>query len=297
MNEHKSVLIFGATGNIGGATAREMLKRNWQVRAVTRNPESEKALALASLGAEVVQADMEDRASLDRVFDGQTRVLSVQNWTTSGADGEIRQGKLVAEAAQAAGVEHLVYASAGTGDPNTGVPHFDCKLEVEAYMRDLGLSFTIVRPAPFMELLTEKEFFPPLAAWGAQVKIVGWDAPIPWVAVRDIGLLIANIYEDPDAWIGQDIEVYGDVRTMRQCREIFTMVDGKKPFRLSLPLGLFQKMAGEEFVLMWRWLDGMVKTEEPETLWQTVADSRRVNPEMLDMEDWLKMKRNGSRTS
>ena len=93
MQANKHVLIFGATGNMGGATARELLKRGWQVRAVTRNPESEKARDLAKRGAEVVQADMADRTSLDRVFEGMKRVFSVQNWTQHGTDGEIRQGK------------------------------------------------------------------------------------------------------------------------------------------------------------------------------------------------------------
>ena len=65
-------------------------------------------------------------------------------------------------------------------------------------MRGLGLPFTIVRPGPFMELLTDKEFFPPLSVWGAQIKILGWDKPIPWIAVRDIGIAVANIFEDDD---------------------------------------------------------------------------------------------------
>lgn len=107
----KQVLIFGATGNMGGAAARELLARGWQVRAVSRNPQSEKAQALAALGAELVRADMDDRGSLDAAFDGMTRVFSVQNWSTSSVDGEIRQGKLVANAARAAGVTHLAFSS------------------------------------------------------------------------------------------------------------------------------------------------------------------------------------------
>ncbi|HSM26031.1 MAG TPA: NmrA family NAD(P)-binding protein, partial [Anaerolineaceae bacterium] len=98
MNEKKQALIFGATGNIGGATTRELLKRDWNVRAVTRNPSSEKALELARLGANVVQANMDDPTSLNNVFEGMTKVMSVQNWSVSGVDGEIRQAKLVANA-------------------------------------------------------------------------------------------------------------------------------------------------------------------------------------------------------
>jgi uncharacterized protein YbjT (DUF2867 family) len=289
----KKVLIFGATGNAGGAASRELLQRGWRVRAVTRTPDSDKARALAILGAEVVHGDMNDRASLERNFAGMERVLSVQNWTAIGASGEARQGKLVADAAQAAGVQHLVYVSAGTGDPDTGVPHFESKLEVEAYMRGLGLPFTILRPAPFMELLTEKEFYPALGVWGAKIKILGWDAPIPWVAVHDLGIAIAKFFEHPETWVGQDVSLFGDIRTMRECRQTFMRVLGKKPFRIPLPLGLFQKMAGEEFVLMWRWLAGIVSERGPQYLNQILEESRRINPDLLDMESWLEMKRTG----
>lgn len=292
MEKNKLVLIFGATGNIGGATARELLKRGWHVRAVTRTPGSDKAEALAMLGAEVVQGDMEDRASLEVVFDGIPRVLSVQNWVTNGVEGEIRQGKLVANVARSAGVEHLVYASAGTGERGSGIPHFENKIVVEDYMRQLGLPFTIVRPTPFMELLSEKEFYPAMGTWGVEPKVVGWDTPLPWVAVHDLGLAISNVFEDPRTYIGQDITICSDVKTLAESQAIFTAIDGKKPLRIPLPVWMFGKMAGDEFVNMWRWMAGFVRDVGPEGLWDMVEASREVSPELLDMESWLQMKRN-----
>ncbi|MEN8183071.1 MAG: sulfatase-like hydrolase/transferase, partial [Myxococcota bacterium] len=249
-------------------------ERGWHVRAVTRNPQSDKALALAKLGAELVQADMDDRPSLEAAFDGMRHVFSVQSWGISGIEGEMRQGKLVAEVAKSADVKHLVYGSAGAGEPHSGIPHFDNKLVVEAHMRALGIPFTAVRPVPFMELLSEKEFFPALGAWGAEPKIVGWDTPIPWVAVRDIGVSIANIFDNPEAWIGREVTLCSDIKSLGECRAIFTAVDGKKPFRLPLPLWLFNKMAGDEFVQMWRWLVDFVAEAGMEGL-QEMADKSR----------------------
>lgn len=291
--QKKCVLIFGATGNIGGAAARELLKRNWQVRAVTRNPESEKAQTLKEFGAEVIQADMEDRPSLEKAFEGMQRVLSVQNWTKSGIEGEMRQGKLVADVAQSVGVNHLVYASAGTGNRDTGIPHFDNKIIVEEYMRKLGLPFTIVRPTPFMELLSEKEFYPAMAAWGVEPKIVGWDLPIPWISVHDLGMAVANIFGDPEKWIGRDIPMCGDIKTLGESETIFTEIDGKKPQRIPLPLWLFAKMAGDEFIEMWRWMDEWIGREGVPYLMDIMEQSNELLPEMLDMESWLKKKRNG----
>jgi len=293
MNKNKSVLIFGATGNIGGAASRELLKRGWQVRAVTRTPDSEKALALSQLGAEIAQADMEDRPSLEKAFTGMKRVFSVQNWVTSGIKGEIQQGKLVADVAQSVGVEHLVYASAGTGDRGTGIPHFENKLVVEDYMRSLELPFTIVHPTPFMELLTEKEFFPALATWGAEPKIVGWDLPIPWVAVHDLGKAVANIFEAPEKWVGQDVSMCGDIKTLGKSLAIFNAIDGKKPTRIPLPLWLFKKMAGDEFIEMWKWMDKWIGKEGVPYLMEILEQSHELVPEMLDMESWLRKKRNG----
>lgn len=291
----KQVLIFGATGNMGGAAARELLARGWQVRAVSRSPQSEKGQALAASGAQVVQADMDDRASLEAAFAGMTRVFSVQNWTTSGVDGEIRQGKLVADVAKAAGVTHLVFGSAGVGQPDTGVPHFDCKVVVERYMRDeLGLPVTVVRPGPFMELMSDKAFFPPLAAWGVMPKIVGWETPLPWTAVTDIGTTIANVFDNPDKWIGRDIDLISDVASMRQCQQAFKAITGKKPFGLGLPVAMFNKMAGPEMVEMWRWLAGYLAANDINAAKAgMIAASREACPHLHSVADWLKLSHKG----
>ena len=293
MIKQKNVLIFGATGNIGGATTRELLKRNWRVRAVTRNPSSEKAQVLAGLGAEVVQADMDDPVSLVAVFSGMSRVLSVQNWWISSPEGEIRQGKLVADAAKTAGVDHLVFVSAGDGSKNSGVPHFESKVEVQDYMRGLGLPFTAVRPAPFMELMTESEFAPALAIWGTQIKIAGWDTKLPWVSVRDIGLSIANIFENPEEWIGKELDLISDVKSMRDCEKLFLKVNGKKPARVPLPTWLFSKVTKKELLTMWQWLTRFSQTSGEEKLWNYVDKSRQVNPDVMNVETWLTKKQAG----
>ena len=109
------VAVLGATGLQGGAVVRRLRADGWQVRAVTRDPSSSKAAALRALDVEVARADMDDRPSLDRVFDGAAAVFSVQNHHISGYEGEVRQGRNVAAAVLRAGVGHLVYGAAGLG--------------------------------------------------------------------------------------------------------------------------------------------------------------------------------------
>src|SRR5687768_5032721 len=139
------IVVTGATGRQGGAVARALLRDGWHVRALTRKPESEKAKALAALGVEVIQGDMDDPSSLRPIFDGAYGAFNVQNPMISGLEGEVRQGKHVADAAKAANVQHLVYGSAGIGKP-TGIGSWDSKLEVEAYMKSLGIPLTVLRP-------------------------------------------------------------------------------------------------------------------------------------------------------
>lgn len=296
MTDKNDVLVFGATGNVGGAAARELLRRGWQVRAVSRNPESEKSQALVALGAEVVRADMEDRASLEAAFDGMDRVFSVQNWMTSGVDGEIRQAKLVADVAHDAQVSHLVYGSAGIGQPGTGLAHFENKVVIEQYLRERGLPITIIRPYPFMELMTDKAFYPSLSTWGTMPKVVGWDLPLPWVAVRDIGLAVANAFENPATWIGRDINLISDRQSLRACREMFRAAN-RKPFGAPLPVAMFKKMAGEELVDMWQWLVDWSKADGPAQMQADLAASREICPQPCSVAEWLARNGNGTKAS
>ena len=114
-HDARIIAVVGATGLQGGAVTRRLLQDHWPVRALTRSPDGKKARALAQLDAEVVKADMSDPASLERAFDGVHGVFSVQNHHLSGYEGEVRQGKQVAEVAKRVGVAQLVYSGAGPG--------------------------------------------------------------------------------------------------------------------------------------------------------------------------------------
>jgi uncharacterized protein YbjT (DUF2867 family) len=157
--EHEQVIaVLGATGRQGGAVARHLLADGRRVLALTRTPESQASGALRSAGAEVVRCDMDDVNSLLRAFTGAYGVYSVQNPMIAGHDGEIRQGRNVADAAKAAGVKHVVYGSAGPGLRGTGVDSWDSKLIITEHLRASGIPLTVLRPTAFMELMTDKDF-------------------------------------------------------------------------------------------------------------------------------------------
>src|SRR5688572_9207055 len=90
----KTILVLGITGQQGGAVARHLLAKGWKVRGLSRDLSKPAVQARRDAGAEMVQGDMDDRASLDAALNGAYGVFSVQNfWLPGvGTEGEIRQG-------------------------------------------------------------------------------------------------------------------------------------------------------------------------------------------------------------
>lgn len=276
----KVVAVTGATGRQGGAVARSLLDAGWHVRALTRNPNSARAQALSALGAEVVQADMEDRQSLQRAFQGAHGVFSVQNPMISGLEAEVRQGKNVADAAKEAGVQHLVYGSAGIGK-STGIGSWDSKLQVEAHIKALDIPLTILRPTAFMELMTDKDFYPPVSTWHLMPRFMGETRPLVWMSADDLGVIAARAFASPEQYIGRDIKLASDVKSIEECRAIYQDVTGKKPRRFPMPVWMFKRFVGTDLIDMWTWL----RTGELEL---DTAPTRAIYPDALTIEAWLR---------
>lgn len=277
-----TIVVCGVTGRQGGAVGRHLVADGWSVRGLTRDAASEKARSLSERGVEVVEADMGDRAALDRAMAGAHGVYSVQNPMLSGFDGEVTQGRNVADAAKAAGVRHVVYASSGTGSP-TGVPSWDTKVAVTEHMRAIGLPLTVLRPEAFMEIMTDKDFYPPVTVWHVMPKLMGAQRPVPWLAVDDIGAVAARVFADPQRFIGADIPLAGDLRTIDECRSTWAEVTGKPPRSFPMPTWLFARIAGragKDLPAMWRWLrDGDVP--------DGTGPTREIHPSALSVRDWL----------
>lgn len=274
------VAVCGATGRQGGAVARSLLRSGWKVRALTRRPDRESARALGRLGADVVRSDMDDPSSLRRAFEGAQAIFSVQNGLISGFEREVAQGRNVADVAKEVGARHLVYASAGTGERGTGIPSWEAKLEVEEHMKRLDLPFTSLRPRAFMELMTDKGYYPAVGTWRIWPPLTGEDRPIPWLAVDDVGVIAQTVLAQPEVYIGQDLPLAGDVRSLRECRALYREIIGKDPRTFPMPMWLFDRFTKRDVIPMWRWLrTGTVSTDTGAT--------RAIHPQALTVRDWL----------
>lgn len=223
-SNEKVVLVTGATGQQGGATARHLLAQGWSVRALTRDPNSPPAQTLGEAGAEVVQGDLDDRTSLDRALSGVYGVYSMQT-PYLGVDAEERQGKALADAAKAAGVQHFVYASVGGAERNTGIPHFESKWGIEKHVHELGLPATVLRPVFFMENFNpQRESILNGTFTSRGLKP---DKRLQLIASDDIGAFAALAFANPQDYIGQSLELAGDELTEPQMVETMAKVIGR----------------------------------------------------------------------
>jgi uncharacterized protein YbjT (DUF2867 family) len=279
MND-KVIAVTGATGQQGGAVARKLLAEGWKVRALTRDIDKPAAQELASLGAEIFTGDMDDRAELEAAFKGAYGVFSVQNfWLPNvGFEGEVRQGKNVADAAKAAGVEHLVYSSVGSAHRGMGQRHFDSKWEIEQYIQSLEIPYTILRPAFFMDNHN----------WSRAYILSGTftgmglrpEKGIQSIAVEDIGVFVALVFANPKEFLGQTIELAGDELTESQIAETFTKVIGR-PVSLVQPTAGAGRRSDEEMEAMFNFFNG-------EGYDADIPALRKLHPGLLNFEQYLR---------
>lgn len=211
----KPVLVLGATGQQGGSVARALLEDGWRVKALVRDPRGQKARALGAAGVETVAGDLGDVASLRSALEGAYGVFSVQ--PSSGQpeygvtdDDELRFGIDVADAARDAGVKHLVYSSVAGAGPDTGVGHFTAKWRIEEHVRSLDIGWTIVRPAAFMEILLLPQFG---LAQGELTFFMQPRRAMQFIAVEDIGRIVAKVFVDRSGFRGKVFDIAGDALT------------------------------------------------------------------------------------
>ena len=277
-NAERLIVVAGATGKQGGAVARSLLEGGFRVRALTRNPRKPEAQALADRGAEVVQGDMDERSSMERALEGAHGIFSVQNFWEAGYDVEVRQGKTVADAAKAAGVEHFVYSSVGSAHRQTGIPHFESKWEVENHVRQIGLPYTILRPTAFMQ---NWEWAREMILGGTLAQPFDPDKAFQQVAVEDIGAFAAIAFENPDRWIGREVDLAGDEQSMTEIADTFSRVTGREVSYYQVPWDRFEEQVGEENTLNSRWINDVGYEAD-------IAALRQEYPELTSFERYLR---------
>ncbi|KAL5313396.1 hypothetical protein ACEPPN_019129 [Leptodophora sp. 'Broadleaf-Isolate-01'] len=220
--DRKMFTIVGATGKQGGSVAAVFLSNyslssRYKIRAVTRNPSSPEAQALASKGAEIVQADLHDVASLRAALKGSYAVFGNTNfWEMLTWEKEFPRGKNIVDASKAEGVKHLVWSTLGniknlTHGELPELHHCDVKDAVAVYAEknkgDMIVSYFM--PAHYMN--TTRFLLAKLDPdKGVPTLSVPWSSS-SWIPLLDeesldAGMFVAGLIEAGDSADGVSVQ-------------------------------------------------------------------------------------------
>ncbi|MEU6872302.1 NmrA/HSCARG family protein [Streptomyces sp. NPDC046751] len=244
------VLVTGATGRQGGATARALLAAGVPVRALVRDAATDRAKAAEAFGAELVTGDLHDRDSVIRAAEGARAVFSVQmpGVTAEGFDfeGEVAQGVNLIEGAKAAGVPQFVHTSVAGAGRHTETPGWaegrwasmeptlGAKSAIQERVRAAGFPhWTLLKPGFFMEnFLPSMAFLFPRGIEGGLVSVLNPETRLSLVAVDDIGRAAAAAITAPERFDGVELELASDYLSMTEIAEILSRALGTQ---LSAP--------------------------------------------------------------
>lgn len=291
----KAILVIGATGNQGGAVLRALLDNpsfspeTYSIYAVTRNPSSPSATALAakSPAIKLVTGDLNDVPAIFQSLPSKPwGVFSVQ---PRGKE-EITQGKAIVDEAVKAGVSHFVYTSVDRGGPAsdttpTDVPHFKSKHEIEQYLRDAvarssgNMTYTILRPCFFLDNLE--------GGFVGKVIATAWKDHIPSdkkmqvIAASDIGWFGASAFLHSSApdYRNAAISLAGDDLTYGEANQIYQKETGQ-------PIPTSYGFIATSLVSMVKGVRLMFKFMRTQEVGADIARLRTMNPELKTMQSW-----------
>ncbi|WP_159617912.1 NmrA/HSCARG family protein [Arthrobacter zhaoguopingii] len=229
MSEQKIIAVAGATGSQGGGVVRALLadpQKRFAVRALTRDTGSASAEALRQLGADVVRADFEDEGSVVAALTGSYGAFLVTNfWAHGSARRELDETAVLARAAAAADVAHVVWSTLEDtrsllplDDPRMpvlqdhyNVPHFDAKGEGNALFADAGVPTTYLNTTFYFQ-----NFIEALAPRRGDDGVLTLSLPfeegrlLSGVDVADIGRTVFSIFAAGGEYIGKTLSLAGD---------------------------------------------------------------------------------------
>ena len=306
MSGKKIIAVFGATGAQGGGLVRAVLADKhgaFTVRAITRDATSDKAKALAALGAEVVAADTDKPETLTAALAGAHGAFCVTNfWEHGDADREGKQAGAMARATKAAGVQHVVWSTLEdvrkwiplddtrlpTLHGKYKCPHFDSKGVMDVVFAKEAAPTSYLMAAFYWDNFIHFGMGPRAGADGSLVLALPLGgATLPGIAAADIGPCAYGIFQQGTSAVGQRFGIAGENLTGPQMAEKMGKALGKSinfydmPFDAYRSLGFpgaedlgnmfqFQQILGEEFL---RYRDPVV--------------SRALNPALQNFDAWL----------
>ena len=247
MSQKKIITVVGATGAQGGGLARAILhdeKGAYRARCLTRKPDSDKARELARLGAEVVEADLDNLESLKEAFRGAYGAYCLTNyWEHFSPERELAQAANMAEAAGDAGLEHVIWSTLEdtrkwvplsddrmpTLMVKYKVPHFDAKGEANQAFTNRGVPTTFLLTSFYWENLISFGMGPQRGPDGRlSITLPMGDKKLSGIAVEDIGRCAYGIFKKGKTYIGKTVGIAGGHLTGDQMAAALTRALGQE---------------------------------------------------------------------
>jgi uncharacterized protein YbjT (DUF2867 family) len=246
MADKKVIAVVGATGAQGGGLVRAILadpQGGFGARAITRNASSEKARALASAGAEVVAADIDNEASLAAALKGAWGAYFVTFfWEHFSPEKEQAEIRTMAAAAKAAGLRHVIWSTLEDSRQwiplsdnrmptlmgKYKVPHFDAKGESNKFFTEMGVPTTFLYTSFYWDNLIGFGMGPKKGPDGKLAFTLPMgDSKLPGIAAEDIGKCAYGIFKRSPEYVGKSVGIAGEHLTGKQMADALSQALGQ----------------------------------------------------------------------
>jgi uncharacterized protein YbjT (DUF2867 family) len=307
MADKKIIAVAGATGEQGGGLVRAITSdanSEFAVRALTRNPDSDAAKALAALGAEVVAADLDDEASIERAFEGAYGAYCVTFfWEHMTPEVEQAQATSMARAAKAKGLKHVIWSTLEdsreqiplsddrmpTLQGKWKVPHYDAKAEINHVFTDAGVPTTFLNTSFNWENFIRFGMGPARGDDGKlRLTMPMGSAKVAGMASEDVGKTAYGIFKAGDAYIGKTLFIAGEHLTGAELAAGFSKTLGEPVEYNDVPPDVYRSFGfpgADDVGNMFQWQRDFEKEYAGP---RDVAATRALNPELQSFDTWLK---------
>ncbi len=306
MTDRKTIAVVGATGAQGGGLVQAIVKDKdggFAARALTRKVDGEKAQALRAQGVEVVSADLDDEKSVEAAFRGAYGAFCVTNyWEHFSPEKELAQARHLAEAAKAAGLQHVIWSTLEdtrrwvplnddrlpTLMEKYKVPHFDAKGEANQFFTDAGVPVTLLHTSFYWDNFIYFGMGPKAGPDGKlAITLPMGDRKLPGIAAEDIGRCAYGVFKAGGEFVGKSVGIAGEHLTGDEMAASFTRALGVPVRYNDVPPEVYRSF-------------GFPGADDLGNMFQFKRDfnadfcgardvvrSRRLNPELQTFDAWL----------
>jgi uncharacterized protein YbjT (DUF2867 family) len=306
MGHSKVIAVIGATGAQGGGLVRAILADTgggFAARALTRNPSSDKAKELAELGAEVVEADLDNPEGLGRAFHGAYGAYCLTNfWEHFSPAKELAQAANMAKAAREAGLKHVIWSTLEdtrrwvpleddrmpTLMEKYKVPHFDAKGEANHFFTDIGVPTTFLLTSFYWDNLISFGMGPAKGDDGKLIFTLPMgDRKLPGIAAEDIGKCAYGIFKQGSAYMGKTVGIAGEHLTGAEMAAALTKALGREVAYNAVTPSVYRSLGfpgADDLGNMFQFKQDF---ENEFCAARNLEQSRALNPDLMTFDAWL----------